>query len=123
LGAVGEWLYEVVGGIRLDASRRPGERIVIRPQPGGGLTEAAARYESIYGEIRCEWHHNPDSLSMRATIPANGEATIFVPARKPQRITADGKPVEIVHSLDLVERTDTSAVLRAGSGTYTFEVR
>ena len=54
-GAVGEFLYEHVGGIR---HVTPGFReVVIAPYPGGGLTWARTRYDSIRGTIASSWTH------------------------------------------------------------------
>jgi alpha-L-rhamnosidase len=49
LGAVADWIYQVVGGIRPGA---PGyEEVIFHPQPGPGITWADTSYESVRGMI------------------------------------------------------------------------
>ena len=54
-GAVGAWMYAVIGGIDLDPEQPGYKHILMRPQPGGGLTHARAELHSMYGLIRSEW--------------------------------------------------------------------
>ena len=50
LGAVADWIYQVVGGIRPAA---PGyAKVRIEPVPGPGITWAKTSYESVRGTIR-----------------------------------------------------------------------
>ena len=52
-GAIGDWMYQDVAGIRIDD---PGyKRISIFPQPDPRLNYAKATYESPYGEIESGW--------------------------------------------------------------------
>jgi alpha-L-rhamnosidase len=52
-GAVGEWMYSVIGGIRPLA---PGfKKILFAPEPGGGLTEAATSLQTPQGLASCRW--------------------------------------------------------------------
>ena len=62
LGAVADWLHRVVAGL---APAEPGyRRILVRPVPGGGLTSAAARHETPYGEAAVAWRR------VRRALPA-----------------------------------------------------
>ena len=42
LGAVGEWMYDAIGGIALDPRAPAGRNVIVRPRPGGKLTHARA---------------------------------------------------------------------------------
>jgi alpha-L-rhamnosidase len=76
-GAVGEWLYAVIAGI--DAGAPGFKKILIQPQPGGGLTWAKGRLDSPYGVIATEWKLDGDNFTLAATIPANTTATVLLP--------------------------------------------
>ena len=52
-GAVYRWMVENIGGIRNDGPAY--KRILIAPQPGGGLTWAKVGYRSIQGQIESDW--------------------------------------------------------------------
>jgi alpha-L-rhamnosidase len=76
-GAVGEWLYETIGGI---APAAPGyKEILIRPRPGGGLTWAKAELDSVYGKIASEWKIENEKFHLKVRIPVNTTATVVLP--------------------------------------------
>jgi alpha-L-rhamnosidase len=78
--AVGEWVWEVVGGINLDESRPGFENVIIRPQPGGGVTNALASFQSIHGPILTCWTNDAaaKNFSLNVTIPANITASVYL---------------------------------------------
>ena len=54
-GAVGESMYSRVAGLGVD-ERAPGyKHVIIAPLPGGTLTSASARHESMYGPVASVW--------------------------------------------------------------------
>jgi alpha-L-rhamnosidase len=80
-GAIGAWLYAVVGGIDLDP-KAPGYRhILMRPRPGGGLTSASVELHSIHGVIRSAWTLDGGRFDWHIVVPPNTSATVYVPAR------------------------------------------
>ena len=117
-GAVGEYLYGMIGGIQPDA---PGyQRIRIQPVIGNGMQSATTRYDSIHGKIVTQWKVNGKSLDLDVTIPANTHARVVMPALSGIIVTESGKPIqkaECVKAMLPVENTFNCAV---GSGTYHF---
>lgn len=81
-GAIGSWLYQVVAGIEIDEARPGYEHIILRPQPGGGLTRASAAIESIRGKISSAWYYEGESFKWEIEIPSNTTATAHVPGGK-----------------------------------------
>src|SRR5215212_1425974 len=79
LGSVGGWLFRYVAGLDLDAQTAGYGRIVIRPNPGGGLTHARGEYDSVRGKIVNAWSIEGDQFDLRITIPPNTAATVQVP--------------------------------------------
>ena len=77
LGSVGQWLYQTVAGI---AALEPGfKRVLIQPQPGGGLTWARASYDSAHGRIETHWRLEHGRFHLNIRIPANVTATVRLP--------------------------------------------
>jgi len=77
-GAVGEWIYSVVGGIR---SLKPGFReVLIAPEPGEGISSARTQLESSAGRIACEWQLEGDTLRIETDIPKKAKARIQLPS-------------------------------------------
>ena len=117
-GSVGEWLFTAVAGIDTDG---PGfKRIIIRPQPGGGLNYVKAHYNSIHGWIDSEWRLEGNSLHLNVRIPVNTTATVFVPARDAGTVTESGKSAGEAEGVEFVRVEDGEAVYHITSGHYTF---
>ncbi|GAA1489797.1 family 78 glycoside hydrolase catalytic domain [Brachybacterium sacelli] len=77
LGAVADWIYQVVLGIR---PAEPGyRRIRIQPTPGPGIDWAKGAYDSAAGRIEVSWEQAADGLHGRATIPDGAEADLVLP--------------------------------------------
>jgi alpha-L-rhamnosidase len=109
-GAVGEFLYKYVGGIRRAA---PGFReILIAPEPGGGLTWANVTYDSIRGKITSSWTHEGELFELTVMIPPNVKATVVVPG---QRVDLSQQP-----GIEVVEQSTNQTTYRIGGGAYTF---
>ncbi len=87
-GAIGDWLYRTIAGIRLDESHPGCKHIWIQPQPGGGLTYAKAAYQGVYGEVSVHWQKDGDQITLNVHIPCNATATIGL--GKAQVLSADG---------------------------------
>ena len=74
-GAVYEWLFDTCCGIRVDGENR----FTIAPRPGGHLTHARARYDSMYGAVECGWEKKDGKTAFTVAVPANCEALVRLP--------------------------------------------
>ncbi len=83
-GAVGEWMYSVIGGIRPIA---PGfKKILFAPEPGGGLTEASTSLQTPHGLASCQWRLRGRRLSVDLQVPVGVHAALHLPGRKPRAL-------------------------------------
>ena len=86
LGAVADWIYQVVLGIR---PAEPGyRRIRIQPTPGPGIDWARGAYDSVVGRIEVSWRTTADGLLVEATIPDGAEADIILPDGRSHSVSA-----------------------------------
>ncbi|MBM3889980.1 MAG: hypothetical protein FJ388_12765, partial [Verrucomicrobia bacterium] len=155
-GAVYQWMVENIGGIRNDAHSSPHaprevhssgtslhhaerddyfgaggvayKKIVIAPTPGGKLTSADVRYDSIRGRIETAWKKSGDRLTLNVTIPANTTATVLFPqpfAAKgwANAITESGKPLAKAPGVKFLRMEADRAVLEVEAGSYRFSAR
>lgn len=77
LGAVVDWLYQVVAGIQ---PALPGYAAVrLAPQPGPGLDWAKAALDSRHGRIECGWRRDDQAITVTASIPDGVQATLRMP--------------------------------------------
>ena len=74
-GAVCQWLFDTVAGIRPDGENR----FLIQPVPGGTLTYAKGRYRSLYGLVESGWEKEIGKTVFTVTIPANTTARLVLP--------------------------------------------
>ncbi|MGW8883756.1 alpha-L-rhamnosidase [Streptomyces sp. NPDC055749] len=109
-GSVGEWMYANIAGI---APGGPGFRkIIVRPRPGGGVTEAQGRFDSLYGAVTTRWKKDADGFRLSLSLPANTTAEVWIPDSGRAGV-ADG-------SARFLRKEDGCAVFTAGSGTHRF---
>nr|WP_241744419.1 family 78 glycoside hydrolase catalytic domain [Cellulosimicrobium arenosum] len=117
-GAVGDWMYRSIGGI---APGAPGyKQSVLAPTPGGGISDASARYDSVYGQIRTSWSTGGGDFRMSATVPANTTATVVLPTVDPDLVTEGGLALADVSDVTDVEVVDGAVRVTVGSGDYVF---
>lgn len=74
-GAVCEWLFKTMCGIRIDGENH----FTIAPKPGGNFSYAKASYNSIYGAVECGWEKTKVGHQFRIVIPCNTTATVILP--------------------------------------------
>lgn len=83
-GAVCQWLFEYVAGIRVNGENH----FTIRPVPGGSLHDAEASYRSPYGLIKSRWERTERGIHYWFTVPANTTAEIILPGGKRDILSA-----------------------------------
>ncbi len=119
-GAIGAWLYAVVGGIDLDPERPGYKHIIMRPRPGGGLTRARAELHSIYGPIRSAWTVENGLFDWHITIPVNTSATVYVPVGEGIGVRESDIPADEAPGVRFLRREADAAVYEVTAGEYHF---
>ncbi|MEW1722426.1 alpha-L-rhamnosidase [Streptomyces sp. NPDC093109] len=109
-GSVGEWMYANIAGI---APRAPGFReITVRPRPGGGLTRAEGRFDSVYGPITTKWRTGAGGFELTVSLPANTTAEVWIPTAGTRKPGAGGAT--------FLRKEDGCAVFAVGPGRHHF---
>jgi hypothetical protein len=117
-GAVGNWMYQNIGGI---SSASAGYKTsVIAPNIGGGLTSGAGSLDSVYGTIASKWSVTADGMNLDATVPANTTSTIRIPAVSKWAITENGRWLDTVPGVTKVTEANGIVEISVGSGKYHF---
>ncbi|WP_141504837.1 alpha-L-rhamnosidase [Paenibacillus luteus] len=120
-GAIGEWLYSYVGGIKPDESQ-PGFKVVhVKPHPGPGLDWAETQLETMYGQVASCWKRiENNGMEIRVTIPANAEGIVLLPGAKLDQILESGIPVKLAEGIRGIETVLDGVKVVVGSGSYEF---
>ena len=119
-GAVGDWMYQVLGGINIDPAAPGYKHVLIEPQPGGGFTHASASHLSPYGRIATSWKLNGRNLELEVVIPANSSATVRLPRTSPSAVTEGGHALASGSGITAVTAQGSDTLVEVGSGRYVF---
>jgi alpha-L-rhamnosidase len=120
-GAIGDWMYRTVAGIREDA---PGyKKMIIQPHTDSLLTEAKASLQTYYGKVSSAWKVQNGQWTLEVEIPANTTATIYVPAPNADAVLENGKTVAASADIIVAGTEQGYVLLKVGSGKYQFTVK
>lgn len=118
-GAIGQWMYERIAGIKpLTAGYK---EILIAPIPGGPLTSAQAKYNSPYGEVSSAWKIENGTFELKATVPPNTTAKIVIPANTAENLILNNESFFDYEDVKMLMKTEKFFELKAQPGTYVFE--
>jgi alpha-L-rhamnosidase len=79
LGAVADWMHRVVGGI---APLAPGySRVLVAPQPGGGLTEAETTLKTPHGQVSVHWIVSGGQFTVDVDLPEGTGGVLRLPGQ------------------------------------------
>lgn len=119
-GAVCEWMFQHIGGIR---PLEPGfKTFVIKPEIiPTGVDSAEVSYHSVHGNIYSSWKKTKTGFIQYVTIPVNTKAEVYIPAGE-DRITMSGKKLAKVNDILVKGKADTYTQFELGSGSYKFVV-
>ena len=96
---VGQWFYQVVGGIRTIAGESAYKKFIIDPQIPDGVTWAKTTKMTPYGNIKVDWEIKGDKLLMDIEVPVGTTGILYAPGSS----TKDGA-TELMsgkHSLEI----------------------
>jgi alpha-L-rhamnosidase len=89
LGAVADWMHQIIGGIM---PLEPGySKVLIAPQPGGDIHWARSSLETRHGKISVSWSRDDDgSIELDIAVPDGVTALVQLP-RTPQQEFGSGQ--------------------------------
>ena len=118
-GSVCEWMYSTILGIE---TRDPGFRnIIIKPQPGGGITHVKGSYYSVNGIIAVEWKLKDRLFVLHITIPPNTTALVQIPSEEVTEPVIKDKDHESNRGTTSVETKTGNTIFSIQSGAYHFK--
>lgn len=119
-GAIGDWLYKVVAGINIDPEVPGYKKIIFHPQPGGGLTQAQAAIETMYGKVSSGWTLANGQFTYKITVPSNTTATVILEHAADLTVNAGKKTLTDTPSVSNVNKKGSDLEFTIGSGEYEF---
>lgn len=119
-GAVGDWLYSYVAGIKRNGDVPGYKSIVIKPHLNSQLKFVNARYKAVYGKIEVKWTLLDNIASYAIEIPCNTKALVYFPILNPDSIKENNLSIVDHEDIKLIENEKDSVVIEIGSGNYNF---
>lgn len=92
-GAIGEWLFDTVAGIRTSegADGTGYRKIILTPHVGGGLDYVKAWHETPYGRVSSAYRLENGVLTYNCHIPANTTAKLILPVTGEEKELVSGE--------------------------------
>ncbi len=76
-GAVGQWMFENIGSIRMGA---PGyKKVIIKPAIPDQLDWVKVSYDSPQGKIAVHWEKQGSKIKLKLEVPDGADPTVHVP--------------------------------------------
>lgn len=119
-GAVMEWGYGYLLGIKCDTRSPAFKHVILQPTFGGGLTHAKGGYDSMYGRIESGWALEGNTFTYTCTVPANTTATLYLPGGSAASVTESGNTLEKADGVTVVGEEKGCIVIELASGSYSF---
>jgi alpha-L-rhamnosidase len=119
-GAIGDWLYQYIGGIKGDTKFPGYKHFILYPHSGGGLTTASAELKTLYGTIKSEWKLENRRMIFTCTVPPNTTATVCFDNAEAENILLNNQPLSKNESIKVSEDNKTVKI-EIGSGNYIFK--
>ena len=117
-GAIGEWMYERIGGIApLEAGYKT---IKIAPEPRKPLTSASTSLETPYGKVSSSWKVQGNEFQLNVTIPPNTSAKVIIPANTSKELLLNGNQFIDEQNVKLENKSEAVFELLVQPGTYNF---
>jgi alpha-L-rhamnosidase len=114
-------MVRTVAGLDLDEAMPGYKHLVVRPQPGGGLTSARADLVTPYGSAATGWTLADGRMRVVVRVPPNATATVRLPGAKLAALSESGRPASTAAGVTAANQNGDGAVLEIGSGEYIFE--
>ena len=119
-GAVGDWMYRTIGGIRPDPDRPAYKHVWISPIPDDRLRYAKTRLETMYGTLRVDWGKDVAGFTLNTEVPANSSATVRLPGTRVEDVLESESRLEPKPGIHSFRQEGDDVVVEIGSGRYRF---
>jgi alpha-L-rhamnosidase len=77
-GAIGDWMYGVMAGIKTDENAPGYKNVKLAPIPDKRLSYVKASVDTRCGVVKSEWNIEGDTVTYKFTVPENSTADITI---------------------------------------------
>ena len=120
LGHLLEWLYSGLGGIRQSPDAPSYEKVIIYPELVRNVTWAETTFNTIHGDVSCNWKIVKNNIVMNIKVPVNCTAIVSIPQTNPQFIFENENLIKQVNQVKIIEVSASRTLCEISSGEYNF---
>ena len=117
-GAIGEWMYANLMGLKINENYPGFKRYTIKPLFDKNFDNIEGIFNSNYGKIAISWSRKKGNLMLSLNIPANTKADVILDKAVSGNWVLNDKKLNAKLIRDQVSEESTNLVL--GSGKYHF---
>jgi alpha-L-rhamnosidase len=114
-GAIEEWMFSYMLGIRPVESDPGYHSFVLSPRVGGSFTFVRGHFDSVYGRIESAWQITEEGTRFDFTVPANTRALLTLPV-------SDDSKVDVLHGAEYAVEGTRPGSYELPSGKYSILV-
>lgn len=85
-GAVGDWMYGVIAGIKTDKAGY--DKVTLAPQTCRSLGFVKCSVDTAHGRLESNWYYKKDRICFEFTVPQGTEADIVLPNGYTERVSS-----------------------------------
>ena len=127
-GAVGQWMYENIGGIAPCAKNAGYKTTVFAPKPFcKDIKSANASLETPYGKVSSVWNVDRDNvMTWEVAVAPNSYGKIVFPSKNPDSVSVNGIPLKdfaAKNSLKISETDGFVSINKVRNGNYFVKVK
>jgi len=117
-GAIGEWMYNNLMGLKINEQYPGYKRFTIEPIFDKNFENITGSFDSNYGEIKVAWKRKNNKIHLTVEIPANTTSDIILNKQSEGNWILDDTQLNSI----ILERQETheKTSLLLGSGKYDF---
>ncbi|WP_158642954.1 family 78 glycoside hydrolase catalytic domain [Mucilaginibacter ginsenosidivorax] len=119
-GQINEWFFNDLVGISPDPAGPGFKAFVIKPTILKALNWVKGSYQSLSGEITCEWKRTGSKIMLDIVVPPNTVGTVYLPAGDSKNIEETGGKISDNANIKIIEADKKKMVCRLKSGNYHF---
>ena len=117
-GAIGEWMYANLIGLKINENYPGFKRYTIKPLFDNNFDNIEGSFDSNYGKIAISWSRKKGNLILSLNIPANTKADVILDKAVSGKWVLNDKKLNAKLIRDQVSEESTNLLL--GSGKYHF---
>jgi alpha-L-rhamnosidase len=119
-GQINEWFFHGLAGISENEEGPGFRKMIIKPAVVGDLKWVKGNYQSVSGEIKSHWNLEGNQFSLLLQIPANTEATVYIPTKDSSTVLENGLQAQMAKGIKFLRNEGNYAVYNVVSGVYHF---